>query len=50
VQATAVPLQAPAWHRSLVVHGLASSQVMPSGLVGFEHAPVAESQVPGAWH
>jgi hypothetical protein len=31
------------------VHGLPSSQVLPSASTGFEQAPVVESQVPAAW-
>jgi len=32
------------------VQALPSLQVVPSGLAGFEQAPVAGSQVPAAWH
>src|SRR5437868_5261018 len=51
VQVTAVPaLQLPAWQVSLVVHLSPSSQVVPSALVGFEHAPEVGSHVPAVWH
>jgi hypothetical protein len=44
-------VQTPAWQLSLGVHLLLSaSQVAPSALAGFEHAPVAGSQVPALWH
>src|SRR5262245_15417938 len=48
-QRSAAPTQRPAVHASPVVHAFASSQAAPSGRVGFEHAPVAGSQVPAAW-
>jgi hypothetical protein len=35
--------------RSGVVHGLPSSQAVPSGRTGLEHAPVAGLQVPAEW-
>jgi hypothetical protein len=47
---TADPAQTPAMHLSLLVHALPSLQARPSGLTGFEHCPVLESQVPGSWH
>jgi hypothetical protein len=36
----------PARHTSPVVQALPSLQVLPSGFAGFEHTPVAGSQVP----
>jgi hypothetical protein len=45
---TAPPVQAPARQTSSVLHGLPSSQLAPSALGGFVHAPVVESQVPGS--
>jgi len=32
------------------LHTLLSEQLEPSGLAGFEHCPLAESQVPTPWH
>jgi hypothetical protein len=40
----------PAWHVSPAVHGLPSLHAAPSIFGGLEHAPVAGSQVPTAWH
>jgi hypothetical protein len=40
------PTQVPAWHVSLWVQALPSLQAVPLGFAGFEHAPVAGSQVP----
>src|SRR5947208_15357340 len=37
-------------HWSWEVEASPSSQVAPSGRAGFEHSPVAGSQVPGSWH
>jgi hypothetical protein len=45
-----VPTHAPAWHVSLCVHALPSLHAVPSAFAGFEHAPVAGSQVPARWH
>jgi hypothetical protein len=45
-----VPVQTPAWHVSLCVQALASSQVAPFDLAGLEQVPVAGSQVPATWH
>ena len=44
------PTHAPVWHVSLWVHALPSLQAVPFGFGGFEHAPVAGSQVPARWH
>jgi hypothetical protein len=44
------PEQMPFWHVSACVHALASLHAAPLPLGGFEHAPVAESHVPGSWH
>jgi len=46
---------APGWQlpppqTSPVVHTEPSVQAEPSGLVGFEQAPVPESHVPATWH
>jgi hypothetical protein len=49
VQTRGVPVQAPVWQLSPVVHGLPSLQVVPFGAVGLLHAPVAGSQVPATW-
>jgi hypothetical protein len=43
-------VQVPALQESPVVHLLPSSHAVPSVLLGFEQLPVAESQVPTAWH
>src|SRR5437773_11664245 len=40
------PTHAPATHASTSVHALPSLHAVPSTFAGFEHAPVAESQVP----
>ena len=51
VQATGFPpVQVPDWHVSACVQALPSLQAVPSGLTGFEQAPVAGSQVPATWH
>jgi hypothetical protein len=48
---TGVPgVQAPAWQTSAPLHASLSAQEEPLGLAGFEHWPVAESQVPASWH
>jgi hypothetical protein len=44
------PVHTPATHASICVHALPSLHVVPSGSVGFEHAPVVGSHVPGTWH
>jgi hypothetical protein len=44
------PMQTPPEHVSTVVHALPSLQAAPSGFAGFEHCPVAGSQVPAVWH
>src|SRR5207249_691573 len=45
-----VPAHSPAWQVSVRVQALPSWQAVPSGVAGFEHAPVAGSQVPASWH
>jgi hypothetical protein len=50
-QSTALPaVQTPPWHVSLCVQALPSLQLVPFGLFGFEHAPVAGLHTPGMWH
>src|SRR5207253_2519116 len=44
------PVHAPDWQLSDCVHGFASSQAVPLGLLGFEQAPVVGSHVPASWH
>jgi hypothetical protein len=44
------PTQAPAWQASVCVQAVPSSQDVPSSSAGFEHVPLAGSQVPAAWH
>jgi hypothetical protein len=44
------PVQVPAWHVSVFVHAFPSLQATPFALAGFEHTPVASSQVPASWH
>jgi hypothetical protein len=44
------PVQSPAWQLSVCVHGLPSSQELPSTRAGFEHAPLFGSQAPATWH
>jgi hypothetical protein len=44
------PTQAPAWQVSAWVHAFPSLHVTPFALAGFEHTPVAVSQVPASWH
>jgi hypothetical protein len=41
---------APAWHVSPVVQALSSSHAVPSGMAGFEQAPVPAWHVPATWH
>ena len=43
------PVHAPAWQTSLSVHGLPSSQLEPSGMLAYEHAPVVVLQMPAWW-
>ena len=51
LQTTGVaPVHVPAWQVSLRVQALPSSQLVPSGLAGLEHAPVVGLQVPASWH
>jgi hypothetical protein len=50
VQVTGLPTQLPAWQLSFCVQAFLSSQLVPSVLAGFEHAPVPGSQVPTLWH
>src|SRR6266851_1270947 len=44
------PVHAPPWQVSLCVQASPSSHPAPSGLLGFEHSPVAGLQVPASWH
>jgi hypothetical protein len=44
------PVQVPAWQLSACVHASPSAQAVPSVFGGFEHAPLAGSQVPPSWH
>src|SRR5438876_1181443 len=44
------PTQLPFWQASSVVQALPSLQAVPLGFAGFEHLPVAGSQVPAVWH
>jgi hypothetical protein len=47
VQATGFdPVHMPAWHVSVRVHALPSSQLAPSVADGFEQVPVAGLHVP----
>src|SRR3990170_1782034 len=51
VHVTGFPLvHAPAWQVSDCVQALPSVQTLPSAFDGFEHVPVAVSQVPALWH
>jgi hypothetical protein len=43
-------VQVPAWQVSVWVQALPSLQVVPFAAVGFEHTPVAGTQVPATWH
>lgn len=43
-------MQAPFWHASPSVHGLASLHVTPFCLGGFEQMPVALLHTPTSWH
>src|SRR5437867_190194 len=44
------PVHTPVSQASDRVQELPSLHVLPSGLAGFEHAPVAGLQVPASWH
>jgi hypothetical protein len=44
------PVHVPDWHVSVCVHALPSLHALPSGFVGFEHAPVVGLHVPATWH
>src|SRR3989442_1776010 len=44
------PAHTPLWQVSNRVQALPSVHALPSGLAGFEHAPVAGLHVPGLWH
>jgi hypothetical protein len=44
------PAQTPLAQVSVCVQALPSSQADPSAFAGFEHAPVAVSQLPARWH
>src|SRR5207247_10941768 len=44
------PVQLPPWQVSGWVQASPSLQAAPSGLAGFEHSPLAGSQVPALWH
>ena len=48
VQTTEAPTQTPARQASPLVHGLLSSQLVPSGAGGSEHSPVAGSHTPAS--
>src|SRR3989442_1614318 len=51
VQVTGLPpVQTPAWQVSVWVQASLSSHAVPSAALGFEHVPVAGSQVPAVWH
>src|SRR5438552_303223 len=43
-------MQLPAWQVSVCVQASPSAQALPSALSGLEHAPLAGSQTPAAWH
>src|SRR5436190_1273760 len=45
-----LPMQAPASQASVWVQVSPSLQAVPSGFAGFEHWPLAGSQVPTWWH
>ena len=44
------PAQRPAWHTSVRVQRLPSSQVAPSGFFGSEQVPLAGLHSPTSWH
>src|SRR2546422_1373308 len=51
VQTTGLlPVHTPLWQVSVCVQALPSLQVLPLAFAGFEHVPVAGSQVPAVWH
>jgi hypothetical protein len=50
VHTTAAPVQAPAKQASSFVQKLPSLHSVPSASEGFEHVPVALSQLPATWH
>src|SRR5437879_6644512 len=51
VQATGLlPVHTPLWQVSVCVQALPSLQALPLAFAGFEHVPVAGSQVPAVWH
>lgn len=43
------PTHTPSWHVSTMLHALLSLHAVPSAFAGFEHIPVAPSQVPAIW-
>src|SRR5437879_13840203 len=45
-----LPVQTPLWQVSVCVQALPSLQALPLAFAGFEHVPVAGSQVPAVWH
>src|SRR2546428_43507 len=45
-----LPVHAPLWQVSVCVQALPSLQALPLAFAGFEHVPVAGSQVPAVWH
>ena len=45
-----LPTQTPDWQASVGVQALPSLHSVPLDLAGFEHRPVAESQLPATWH
>jgi hypothetical protein len=44
------PAHAPLWQVYVWLHGFVPVQVAPSLAAGFEHCPLAGSQVPATWH
>src|SRR2546427_765197 len=51
VQVTELPpVHVPPWQVSLCVQASPSLHPVLSGLLGFEHSPVAGLQVPASWH
>src|SRR5439155_454128 len=45
-----LPVHTPLSQVSVWVHALPSLQAVPSAFAGFEHVPLAGSQVPAMWH
>src|SRR5438445_3415424 len=45
-----LPVQVPLWQVSVCVQALPSLHAVPSAFAGFEHVPLAGSQVPAMWH